>query len=163
MDTQDCHCPFGSKWDTKECVICSNGQLWDEPSRRCICPRGTMLNGGTCRILQQCYGGMIWNQNIWECECPVGTVFNGHFCLSNPCSSGRVWNETQKGCQCQDGKIYMMGACVPPRIDCTNGKVWDKSIYACTCPEGTFASVHKCDQIPFCRNGKVYNPLNNKC
>ena len=24
-------------------------------------------------------------------------------------------------------------------------------------------SVHKCDQIPFCRNGKVYNPLNNKC
>ena len=106
---------------------------------------------------------MIWNQNIWECECPVGTVFNGHFCLSNPCSNGRMWNETVKACMCPDNKIWNSGACLPPRIDCTNGRVWDPAIYACTCPEGTFANVNKCDQIPFCRGGQVYNPLNNKC
>lgn len=129
----------------------------------CKCPRGTTLNNGVCSVVQECTGGAEWNQNIWQCVCPQNTVYNGYYCINNPCYNGRVWNDTIRACMCPDNKIWDRDACIPPVIACNNGRIWDASVYACICPRGTFSNINKCDEIPICTGGQVYNPLNNLC
>ena len=111
---------------------------------QCICPTGTVPQGGECVKPPTCQPPMVSGPVAGQCICGPGYTLRGKECVKTiVCRPPLLPNAAGTDCVCRPGLVLRKAKCVEPVV-CRLPAKLNSAGTACTCPEGMTKKGNTC-------------------